>query len=102
MILRPLPTTIILAADGIGFTVLVLPVFIPYGDWQPYEQDARLRIMQILVALDIRYFDLLEISARAIEAGVNVQEEGGHWHPSREVSSLFAKYLFENGLLTTP
>ncbi|MDH3675702.1 MAG: hypothetical protein OES12_09425 [Anaerolineae bacterium] len=91
----------ILADDGISFTVLVLPVFLPQERWQPYEREARLTIIQILERLDISFFDLLETSDRAIENGVNVQEElGGHWHPSKEVSILFAEYLFDNGLLS--
>lgn len=89
----------LLAAEGISLTVLVLPVFIPYDTWQPHEKEARGTILRLLEEMDIRYFDLLAISAQAIEAGVNVQEAGGHWHPSQEVSVLFAKYLFENGLL---
>ncbi len=88
-----------LAEDQIPLTVLILPVFIPYEEWQPHEKEARDQILPILEGLGIRYFDLFEISAQAIEDGVNVQEAGGHWHPSREVSALFAAYLFENGLL---
>ncbi len=89
----------ILAGEGIPFTILVLPVFIPYDDWQPHEKEARDQILQILDTSGIRYFDLFQISDKAIQDGVNVQEAGGHWHPSRDVSILFAKYLFENGLL---
>ena len=89
----------ILAAGGIDFTVLVLPVFIPYEQWQPYEKEGRDNILRILEAADIRYFDLYPISAQAVEDGVNVQEAGGHWHPSEDVSVLFARFLFEQGLL---
>lgn len=88
-----------LAAGGIDFTVLVLPVFIPYEQWQPYEKEGRDNILRILDDAGIRYFDLYSVSTQAIEDGVNVQEAGGHWHPSEEVSALFAAYLFENGLL---
>jgi hypothetical protein len=52
-----------------------------------------------LDAAGIHYFDLYPISAQAIEDGVNVQEAGGHWHPSEDVSALFARFLFEQGML---
>ncbi len=89
----------ILAADDIDFTVLVLPVFIPYEGWQPHEKEARAKILNILAETNIHYYDLFNISEQAIAAGIEVQEVGGHWHPNEAVSALFAQYLFEHNLL---
>ena len=97
--LRELQT--ILAQDNIPFSVLVLPVFLPYDQWQPHEKEGRENILAILNKLEITYYDLFDVSAQAIEEGVTVQETGGHWHPSEDVSVLFAEYLYKQGLLNT-
>jgi hypothetical protein len=89
----------ILAADDINYTVLILPYLKPYEQWQPFERDNRQRILGIMKELEITYFDLFDIMNNAIHNQVNVQQnEGDYWHPSEEVSMLFAKYLYKNNI----
>lgn len=90
----------ILTRDDISLTVLVLPIFKPYEDWEPNELESRYEILQILDGLHIRHFDLLEVLNTAIAQGVNIQEKPGDtWHPSKEICILFANYLFLKKLL---
>ncbi len=90
----------ILAADNIRFSVLVLPMFLPYEQWQPHEQTGRDRILQTLTNANIIHYDLFPISKQAIKDGITIEEEpGSHWHPSKDVSVRFAEYLFAEGLL---
>lgn len=83
-------------ANNIPFTLVILPYLQPYEKWQPYEVENRTSIIDILKKLKIRHFDLFDVMNEAIENGMNVQEsEGDSWHPSKEVSTLFAKHLYE-------
>jgi hypothetical protein len=89
----------ILAADDINFTVLILPYLKPYEKWKPFEKENRQRILSIIKELEITYFDLFDIMNNAAHNQVNVQEsKGDYWHPSEEVSMLFAKYLYKNDI----
>lgn len=86
----------ILATNDTDFTVLIFPYLKPYEEWKPDEKESRHRIIGILKELEIAYFDLFDILTEAIHNGVNIQEEeGDSFHPSEEISILFAKYLYE-------
>lgn len=88
-----------LRGDGIRFSVLVMPYFKPFEDWTDDEVEHRRTILRILGKQQIRFFDLFPITMQAIEEGVEVQETADDtWHPSDQVSILFAKYLQEQGL----
>jgi hypothetical protein len=90
----------ILNRDHIALTVLIHPVLKPYREWSSEEIYSRKKSIQILKELGIRYFDLSEISEKAIKDNVHVQEtDGDILHPGDELSMLFAKYLFEKRLL---
>lgn len=90
----------ILNHDHIALTVLIHPVLKPYRDWSSEEIYSRKKSIQILNELGIRYFDLFDVAEEAIKDNVHVQEtDGDILHPSKELSLLFAQYLFEKGLL---
>jgi len=91
----------LVAVDGARLTVLVLPIFRPFGDWKPEYQEYRRLILDILASLQLRYFDLLEPLNAALADGAVVTETGDHlfWHPSREVATYFAQYLRIHHLL---
>lgn len=86
--------------DGTKLTVLVLPILSPYDQWNEKEKLNYGTALKILKILNIRYFDFLPISEKAINDGVDLQEEEGDtWHPSKAVSTRFAIFLQENNLL---
>ena len=90
----------ILNHDHIALTVLIHPVLKPYRKWTREEIYSRQKSIEILNDLGIRDFDLFEISEKAIKDNVPVREtKGDILHPSKELSVLFAEYLFEEGLL---
>jgi len=92
-----------LREEGVRLTVLVLPLMQRPGKWRPQERLARLRVLQFLDREGIRHYDLLPPLEQALEEGVPFQERRGDvWHPSREVSRVFAGYLSERGLLERP
>jgi hypothetical protein len=90
----------ILNQDHIALTVLIHPVLKPYRQWTREEDYSRKKSIEIMNELGIRYFDLSGVSEKAIRDNVHVREtDGDILHPSEELSMLFAKYLFEKGLL---
>ncbi|MDM8559983.1 hypothetical protein [Candidatus Parabeggiatoa sp. HSG14] len=90
----------ILKSKDILFTVLVLPFLKPFETWTPQDKESREKIISILSTSNIRYFDLLETLNDAVKKEVNIQElQGDAWHPSDDVSHLFANYLREKQLL---
>jgi len=93
----------ILASDNISFTVLVLPVIKQFGSWSPEEKKAREDALGILVDLDIQYFDLNPALQNGIAEGIiNLEPNNDSWHPSPDVSIVFAEYLFDNSFLLSP
>jgi hypothetical protein len=85
----------ILAEEDIEFKVIVFPALKPYQKWSSHEEESRAQILDLLEELDIEYFDLLEVSDKAIAQGINVHETAGDvWHPSAEISQIFANYLY--------
>ncbi|HJO23501.1 MAG: hypothetical protein QF890_12965 [Myxococcota bacterium] len=90
----------VLREEGIRLTVLVLPLMQRPGKWRPQERNARLRVLKFLNREGIRHFDLLPPLRKALERGVPFQESRGDvFHPSPEVSKVFAEYLAERALL---
>jgi hypothetical protein len=90
----------ILNRDHIALTVLIHPVLKPFREWSREEKYSRNKSIEIMKELGIRYFDLADVSEEAIRDKVHVRETNGDiLHPSEELSVLFAKYLFEKGLL---
>jgi lysophospholipase L1-like esterase len=89
----------LLREDNVDLTVLVLPSFRTYDQWTEQELSAHQQILRILEEENIRYFDLFAPFQNAIQQGVRVQEHPGDaWHPSGEISEVFAEYLFEHRL----
>jgi hypothetical protein len=85
-----------LRADNIAFTVVILPLFIPYEAWPADARASRERILQVVKDLGVAYFDLLEPLNEAIKKGIIIQEsEGDFWHPSQQVADVFAAFLHE-------
>ena len=89
----------LLSADDTEFTILILPYFKPHETWTPDEKERRLSIIGIVEDLQIRHFDLLGVLNDAVRDGIEVQEiKGDFWHPSDEISTLFAGHLHEKGI----
>ena len=90
----------VLRDEGVRLTVLVLPLMQRPEKWRPQERNARLRVLEFLDREGIRHFDLLPPLREALARGVTFQERRGDvWHPSVEVSEVFAEYLAEHGVL---
>jgi hypothetical protein len=89
------------ADDNARLTVLVLPILRPLSDWKPEYREYRRLILKILQSLRIRHFDLLAPLNQALADSAVVTETGDDlfWHPSREATSYFAKYLRTQRLL---
>ncbi len=88
------------AADGAQFTVLLLPILEPTGNWTRREIMNHQRARVILYRLGQRFIDLLPALESALNEGVKPgQVPGDSWHPSDEVSAVFAQYLVEKSLL---
>ena len=90
----------LLDRNGIAFTVLVLPKLKPPVKWKTYELEQRDAIIRIVEDLNIRYFDLFDVTTQAIKEGVpGGEHRRDHWHPGPEISMVIAKYLFQNKIL---
>lgn len=84
----------LLAQDGIRLTAVLLPLCKPYGEWTRSEIRSREASLAMFRKHGLRYFDLLEVAEGAGRKGVRLQErEGDPWHPSVELSELFAEHL---------
>lgn len=89
-----------LERDRIEFTVLVLPLFKPFGRWSASARQKRTEALTMLREQRIRYIDLLPVMQRALRKGIECQESPGDpWHPSDAISRAFAESLKEKGLL---
>ncbi len=92
-----------LAAQGIRFTVLVVPILTPYESWREQERASREQALAALHELGIRHFDLLEPLERGLAEGIVFEETPGDtWHPSAAAGRAFARFLERRGLLAEP
>lgn len=89
-----------LDAHGIGFDIVLVPVFRAPADWTAYEKRSRELSLEIFEELGIPTFDLIEPLERAVEDGVELTESPGDvWHPSDEVARRAARHLMRSGYL---
>ncbi len=89
-----------LGAESIRFTVLVVPILVPYESWGEQERSSRDQALAALGELGIRHFDLLEPLERGLAEGIVFEETPGDtWHPSAEGGRAFAVFLARHGLL---
>ncbi len=89
-----------IVADGAQFTILLLPILEPTGAWTSHEVMNHQRARVIFYRLGLRFIDLLPALEQALNAGIEPgQVSGDSWHPSDEVSAVFAQYLVEQRLL---
>lgn len=86
--------------SGIGFNVVLVPVFKPLEQWTPYEKRSRELSLEIFEELQIPHFDLIEPLESAARDGVELTESSGdYWHPSQEVARRAARSLIRAGYL---
>lgn len=91
----------ILEKDNIKLTVIISPYLKPYNSWENYEKNNRKKIVSILNDLKIRYFDLSHLVEQAVNEMIILRDDYTNiTHPSRELGLYFAKYLYENKLLS--
>ena len=89
-----------LERDGTELTVVLLPILRPYDEWSRREKRHRALALAMFDELGLDYYDLLEPSETALEAGVRVGDEPGDtWHPSRRAAQRFVRYLLRRGYL---
>lgn len=89
-----------LAANGIGFDVILVPVFKAPDAWTAYETRSRELSLEILAELEIPTFDLMLPLEGAVADGVELTESPGDvWHPSDEVARRSARHLVRAGYL---
>jgi len=88
-----------LERDRVRFSVVILPIIDPPGQWSWNEIRSFEQILFILNDLHIRYFDLLPVITSLVSKGYSLQGDvSDRWHPTPEVSCSFAQYLYNKGL----
>lgn len=96
------------AERGIGFTVVVNPMFLPREEWTDEWTEQHAAVLQILADLEIRHFDLAPPVFKAIIDGKEVKEVDGKGeptdfrHPSMDCARYIAAYLAINELFEFP
>ncbi len=86
--------------DGAGLTVLLLPILAPYDEWTPHEKRRRELGLELLRELELDHHDLRAPLEATLAAGVRVAETPGDgWHPSRQASRRFLRFLLRRGYL---
>lgn len=86
--------------DGVALTVVLLPILAPLDEWSERERRHRELGLEILAELELEHYDLLEPLEDAIAAGVRVRESAEDtWHPSRQASRRYLRYLLRRGYL---
>jgi acyl-CoA reductase-like NAD-dependent aldehyde dehydrogenase len=92
-----------LREQHIRLTVLVLPLMAQPELWSSGEQERRRQILKALHDLRIDHVDLLPSLIDAIQRHIPIQESPGDiWHPSIELSAMFAQYIRNHGMLEQP
>jgi lysophospholipase L1-like esterase len=92
-----------MAQDKADFAVILLPILKPVKEWSSREVWSRETALELLQEQKILYFDLLPDMEKALQEGLNLQESpDDSWHPSPAAAAHFARYLWDQGLLTGP
>ena len=87
-----------LQADGVQFTVLVLPLCKPLDQWSETEQGTHRLALEALQELKILHIDLLAGLEEAVTAGIPLQQdEGDWWHPSADLGRVLVEYMVRRG-----
>lgn len=88
------------ASSHCDFLVLVLPPLKPRAEWSSEEEASYTHAIDFLQRVEIAHFDLSPSMESAIKEGVVVEAAPGDtWHPSLEMSEIFARALDESGML---
>lgn len=91
----------LLARDKIKFSVILHPMLKPYDTWDEREKASRDLSLQYFKQLDLKVYDLLEVSEKALSEGLEVVEAPGDvLHPNDTMARLFAEELKRQGLLS--
>lgn len=89
-----------LRTNGIGFDVILAPVFKPPNEWTTYERRSRELSLEIFEELEIPVYDLFETLEIAARKGLELTETPGDpWHPSDEFARRAARHLIRMGYL---
>lgn len=89
-----------LQGRGARFSVLLFPMLKPLADWDRQELESRELSKTYFQELGLSWFDLLEISQTALQAGLEVtQSPGDIYHPNQAIAQSFAQYLKSQRLL---
>lgn len=89
-----------LQGDNKRFTVILHPMLKPYSSWSDDEKNSRELSLSYFKELEIRYIDLLPVSEKALEEGLEVTEAPGDvLHPNDEMAARFARELQAQNLL---
>ncbi len=86
--------------NGIGFNIILVPVFKPLDEWTAYEKRSRSLSLEIFEELGIPFFDLVRPLKVAARKGLELPESPGDiWHPSAQVAGRLARHLIRHGYL---
>ncbi|MCP4202645.1 MAG: hypothetical protein GY769_12005 [bacterium] len=89
-----------LDANGIGFNIILVPVFKPLEDWTAYEKRSRALSLEIFEELGIPFYDLIEPLKSAVGEGIVLTESPGDiWHPSDQIARRSARHLIRKNYL---
>ncbi len=89
-----------LEENGIGFNIILIPVFKPLAEWTAYEKRSRSLSLEIFEDLEIPFYDLVRPLKVATRKGFELPESPDDiWHPSARVSGLLARHLIRRGYL---
>ena len=89
-----------LEKNGIGFDIILVPVFKPLGQWTAYEARSRALSLEIFEELEIPFYDLIRPLKVAARKGLELPESPDDiWHPSSQVAGRFARHLIREGYL---
>lgn len=89
-----------LETQGIGFDVILIPVFKPPAEWTEYEKRSRALSLEIFDELQIPVHDLIRPLKLANRKGLELTESPGDiWHPSDPLARRMARYLIRKGYL---
>lgn len=89
-----------MAEQKVEFSVILLPLLKPMGEWEKREKWSRDTALELLKELNIRHFDLLPAMEQALKEGVSIQESpDDSWHPSDGAATYFARFLYGQDII---